>query len=55
MFASIHAFHICHEDENLTLARSLNDLLDDLAESFARHIHDGEGCLVPRLKGCATG
>lgn len=54
MFASCHKFYTDPQDNSVTVERSLNDLLDDLAESYALHVHDGQGCLVPRLAPCAA-
>lgn len=52
MFAKSHKFYVDPGDNDVLLERSLNDMLDDLAESFALHVHDGAGCLVPRLAPC---
>lgn len=52
MFAKSHKFYVDPADNGVILERSFNDLLDDMAESFAHHIHDGAGCLIPRLAPC---
>lgn len=52
MFAATHSFYPFPDQPRFKVKRSLNDLLDDLSESFALHCHDGQGCLVPRLAPC---
>lgn len=54
MFDLFHNFYPCPEDNTICYSRSVNDMLDDLAESFAWHTHDSTGCLVPRLARCVT-
>lgn len=49
MFEQERNIHICPEAPEKTAFRSVNNLLDDLAASFARHIQQGEPCLIPRL------
>lgn len=53
-WAETHKFYVNPEDNAEILERSVNDILDDLAESFAAHIRDGRGCIAPRLAPCAT-
>lgn len=52
MFASCHKFYPDCQNPRRKIARTLNDMLDDLAESYAMHIHDYTGCIVPRLAPC---
>lgn len=54
MFAKVHKFHIDPGDNGVTVERSFNDILDDLAESFTIHVHDNGGCIIPRLAPCAV-
>lgn len=55
MFSREHDFYMDPADNRVQWKRSLNDCLDDLAESFALHIHDREGCIIPRLAPCPAG
>lgn len=54
MFEEEHKFYTDPLDRDEVISRSLNDILDDLAEGFAAHIHDGHGCIIPRLAPCAA-
>lgn len=54
MFATVHKFYVSPGQPKLFVQRSLNDLIDDFAESFAHHVHDGHGCIIPRLAPCAA-
>lgn len=49
MFEREYNIHFNPDDPDMVITRSLNNLLDDLAASFVRHIRLGEPCLIPRL------
>lgn len=53
MFRQKHKFYISPEKGDVFMERSVEELLDDLAESFALHVHDGSSCIIPRLAPCA--
>lgn len=52
MFETVHFFYIDPENREMKIARSLNNLFDDLAADFANFIHDSGPCLIPRLTPC---
>lgn len=51
MFSAEHTFYDSWPDHPAVKA-SVNDALDDAAESFAHHINFGSQCFVPRLTPC---
>lgn len=55
MFDTVHKFYPSPDDPRVFVKRSVNDLIDDMAESFAIQVHDGHGCIIPRLAPCAAG
>ncbi len=54
MFDTVRTFYLAPGEPRLYVKRSANDLMDDMAESFALHVHDGHGCIIPRLAPCAA-
>lgn len=54
MFDTVRKFYLSPGEPGLFVNRSPNDLIDDMAESFAIQVHDGHGCIIPRLAPCAA-
>lgn len=52
MFETEHQFYIDPENPEVKIVQSINNLLDELASSFASHIRNSGCCLTPRLKPC---
>lgn len=52
MFSGFHKFYYSASQPDQYLECSLNDCLDEYAESFALHLLQGTECFLPRLTKC---